>query len=237
MTRGGASGTNGTAEHRTSRSKPERGSPFRSWQLDNKKGTMKRYGLRPEHAVRNPIHALPANGCRAVSVCGGASLAAQSQQDKSAESAASLWAGPPATSLFLGSARAAKGCQGTHIRAQFGLLGHASNFRQVQLVLGPRGGLFVGTATPHLLKKVAPTRRLTARHSKARAGSRALHATGPRAHASWPLQSAVIRLPFLVRAFWGSTSDNTIRCRQIGHGIGSRRQPQTPSHPSTIPGH
>lgn len=52
-----------------------RGSPTRSWQLDNKKSTMKRYGLRPEHAVRNPIHALPANGSWAVSVCGGASLA------------------------------------------------------------------------------------------------------------------------------------------------------------------
>lgn len=54
---------------------------------------------------------------------------------------------------------------------QFGLLDHARNLERPQLVPIARGGVLVGTATPHLLKEVATRSRLTARDSKARAGS------------------------------------------------------------------
>ena len=63
--------------------------------------------------------------------------------------------------LFLGSTGGCQQWQGLardEHPAQFGALGHARNFGGPQLVPAGRGGDLIGTATPHLLKKVAPTR-------------------------------------------------------------------------------
>ncbi len=119
-------------------------------------------------------HALLGRLSRSVLVLGGAKTAfevlnsqdGRGRKKKRAENAARPWAAP--VQRCVGQILAVSGVdqgwqqwQGLardEHPAQFGALGHARNFGGPQLVPAGRGGDLIGTATPHLLKKVAPTR-------------------------------------------------------------------------------
>lgn len=69
-----------------------------------------------------------------------------------------VWANPGGFWGQPGLARAGKGLARDEHPAQFGALGHARNFGGRPLVPAARSGDLIGTATPHLLEKVALAR-------------------------------------------------------------------------------